>query len=887
MNTTTRTYKFAASAAILVLVLVLGLWLWQTSDDSPQSQASEPTVSSSPQGSTVAGPRQSTRSFKTRIADGASISGTVRNTSGQPVAAAQVCAYVWTTLLPGRDAWRPNCVTSERDGHYQIEGLFPVRHRVTANAAGYVPGVYVRGEGASQMDAIDLRPATETDGVDIVLADGGVELKGIVRDLSGGPVEGARVMSDHAFTRSDAEGTFTMWVRPGPQSVLADAEGYASSNVEGMAPGHTFELFLTPEAVLVGKVVRVVSGEPLQGAVVKAGAQEWGRNYSTFTDAVGNFRIDGLEPGAYKPLVEADDARGSAVEQVILGIGETSAAVLIEAHSSHFVAGRVVVSGETGCEHGWVSLQDHSNGRHGEASVEGDGNVRVPALLPGTYAVTVGCAGKLSAESYDPIVILDKSQSDLTWKVTRGQAIRGRVVDADGKAVAGIEVQARQGIDPSRPRARETSARAKTNGDGRFELSGLLAARFNLSVAASRATLAEPVSVTLPEGEDVDDVRIELPATGEVRGTVVDERGHAVKRSTVSLHGGPKDFIAMVADDGNFKIEYVAVGIYQAVAEGRGGESQSGEAVEVQAGRVATLKIVVKVSSATISGHVRDGDGGPVTDAFVEAIREPEGEGGPSGPAKRGAPWGDFFGAPLLTEVDGRFTLKGLPPGKHTLRAFRKGGGEGFVEHVEPGANVVVTIAATGRLAGTVSVPGVASPEEFSLQVIDTTTGFNRRDTFFRTGGTWSVPELPAGRYKIRVNMGTATAESEASVRAGEDTTGLRIELAQKVSVRGTVIDLKGVPMAGLQVVVRAMEGAASTQPDQSQRHITDTSGRFELKNVPTGDVAIIIISQNPGINGAAENTRIPMKISGAAQTIELPPITLPRGQTPPGSAGE
>src|SRR5690606_37230110 len=130
------------------------------------------------------------------------------------------------------DAWRPNCVMSERDGHYRIEGLAPVRHRVTASAAGYVPGLHAHGEGAGRLEGIDLRSAMERSGVDVVLEDGGVEIRGIVRDLSGGPIEGAQLVTERAFTRSDAEGSFSLWVRPGPLSVVAGSEGYAASNVE-------------------------------------------------------------------------------------------------------------------------------------------------------------------------------------------------------------------------------------------------------------------------------------------------------------------------------------------------------------------------------------------------------------------------------------------------------------------------------------------------------------------------------------------------------------------------------------------------------------------------------------------------------------------------------
>src|SRR5690606_29051115 len=133
-----------------------------------------------------------------------------------------------------------------------------LRYRVSAGAPGRVPAFHVRGEGAARRDTVDLRAGAELREVDIVLAGGGVEIHGVVKDLSGGPVEGATVTSGGLFygtgmavTRSGPEGEFSLWVRPGAPPVWARAEGYAGGTDTGAAPGHQFELFLTPEAVLV------------------------------------------------------------------------------------------------------------------------------------------------------------------------------------------------------------------------------------------------------------------------------------------------------------------------------------------------------------------------------------------------------------------------------------------------------------------------------------------------------------------------------------------------------------------------------------------------------------------------------------------------------------
>ena len=85
-------------------------------------------------------------------------------------------------------------LSSERDGHYRIEDLFGVRHRVSASAPTFIPAVHFTGVGASRRETVDLRPAMEARDIDIVLEGGGVEVKGVVKDLAGGPIEGAQVL---------------------------------------------------------------------------------------------------------------------------------------------------------------------------------------------------------------------------------------------------------------------------------------------------------------------------------------------------------------------------------------------------------------------------------------------------------------------------------------------------------------------------------------------------------------------------------------------------------------------------------------------------------------------------------------------------------------------
>ena len=141
--------------------------------------------------------------------------------------------------------------------------------------------------------------------------------------------------------------------------------------------------------------------------------------------------------------------------------------------------------------------------------------------------------------------------------------------------------------------------------------------------------------------------------------------------------------------------------------------------------------LVVEVADGKISGVVCDADGGAVSDAFIETGRESESAAAVAGEAGRQR-WRMYTDRPLLTDADGRFTIEGLLPGKYSVRAQRRGGGQALREHVAIGEVVTLTLAETGSMAGTVVLAGGGAPEEFTLTLRDRASGPALRD---RAGG--------------------------------------------------------------------------------------------------------------------------------------------------------
>jgi hypothetical protein len=869
---------------IIVAIMVLaGIGWWAVGDGTGASGDANEVADASKQ-MTGTGLRAKNLppalAFDPVASERSSLGGTVSDPKGVPIPGATVCAWTESDDVSSMHARKPACAKTGQNGHYRIEGLLAVRHTVSAGAPEFRPGAYEREtERGFKRPTLRLQPGVHAEGVDIVLQPGGVPVTGVVKDISGGEVEGALVRAAKGGRRgwqsrakkavawSGEDGEFELWVDPGEVSVTARGDGYANARRTGVAPGHFFELFLTPESVIVGKVVEAGTGQPVAGAMVgKRGRWSWGNAESTATTAEdGTFRMDGLEPGNYKLQATAAESYGLAPEMVHLGLGQTSDPIVIEVHPAFYLEGRVVMKeSQEGCVEGGVRIRDNENDREAWAEADDEGTVVVKALQPGTYEVAPVCQGMLAEDRYEPVVIADASVEGIVWEVRESLAIRGQVVDSTGAPVEDMMVSA-QAMGGDDPRARSSNAWGQaTEADGSFQLAGLKPGKYRLVTFGDLPEPEERVEVEL-ETSDINDVRLELPAVGTIAGIVRDEKGQPVGGVTVEGQTGVGwgwSASSHTADDGTFELADLKVGDVRVVATqgwdkslrapGTSDDDVQGEKVTVLAGKTVNVDLTVESQSETISGRVVDELGAPVVDAFVEVEREKESAATREGSAKRRVRWSwrGFTDQPVLTDQDGTFEVTELSAGNYVVRAYRKGGGDAVVEGVATGSDVELVIEATGVLAGQVVLAGGGVLDEFELTITDKKAGYNHNESFFRTGGQFTVTQVPAGSFEITVDASHGSAKAEASLEEGEAKKDLKLELKGKVTVRGTVVDLHtGEPVPGLRARVQATGGAFMLGgPDTGERkEITDAAGKFEVANVSTGDVRLSVMPKNWG----------------------------------------
>lgn len=831
---------------------------------------------------------------------GGTISGRVVDEAGKPIANADVCATLTGRRLPAELEREPKCTTSAADGVYVLAKLPPVRVVIGASAATYQPGHY---DAPGRYDSVSLGAGESKAGIDIVLRSGGVAVRGIVNDIAGGVVEGAVVRvqgawrwesaAGRAFAKSDAKGEFIAWVSPGDVQVTVTAEGYASGSKEGKAPGYTFEILLTPESVLAGRVVRKSDGKPVADAYI-AVEQWFYSDGGTYTDADGYFRIDRLEPGRYKPTATASDVYGELAESVRLGLGETVDDVVIEAHPMASMRGRVAIAGtDAPCERGSVGVTGRASKHEARGEVGDDGEVEVAALPPDTYEISVSCAGYVPQPKYPDIVIADAAVVDQSWEVEAGIVLRGIVVDHEGKPIADASVSARPSNNNTR--GQQTFGWGeRTDDQGKFEMDGLVAGDYSVEANHEDHVSPDPApKVTLVAGDN-EELRLTLEAGGTITGRVVDANRRPVPGASARVVGKGwwSSSNAHTADDGTFTIDAVRPGEHRIVADrgwlremrapGTTDDDVQGVPVTVRAGETVSVDLVVEEQFGKIEGRVVDADGAPVDDAFVHARRVSDSAAASSKRGRASVRWG-AWGArkPALTDQDGTFSLEELEVGTHTVMAMRKGGGEGVVESIKTGSTgVVVQLSDGATMSGKVTLAAGGSPKRFSVSVSAPAVGVWRDESFFETGGTFKMTDLPPGAYDITVTATEGTTTAKADLSQGKDASGISLVLTPKIDVTGTVVDVKtGAPVPGMKVSIMPRKGGGFSfgGGDGDREDVTDDAGKFKVAAAPSGAVRVMVMPRN--FFGADDATygwhNLVTNIPGEGSTYELPPIKV------------
>ena len=752
------------------------------------------------------------KAFSTPVA-AASLSGFVRDQTGNAIASARVCASCADCSLT--DPPPASCVVSNGQGAYALSAEARGGVIISASAEHFATG---QANGALPV----LTDGTARTGLDITLQRDGARLAGTVVDALGGPVAGARVWTTRyergvqpgVEVLTDEEGQFELWVAPGSQEVHAGAEGYASKSLVRVAPAEALKLVLTPASGVRGRVVLSGTDTPVAGVEVRARPALGGapRAAPGLSDEDGEFVLNGLEPGLYSLVAEGESHRGGSRTELEIGLAEVIPEVTVEVVPAVSLIGQLSIGNEgKPCQRGTVSLgapsatnatmvkgtlsdedanPDPSSVPTTLANIEVDGKVRFKGLTRGRYQAVLHCLGHVLAEGPELIDVRDKN-IEVSWKLTSGIGLTVHVVDQAGRAQPGIMVELL--MTRSTSKAPPLGMALQSDPRGRVEVSRTLYPGV-YTVQPLGGASAAPVTVELCEGMEHKEVTLTLEGSAAILVSAQDGAQQALDGLYVAARKAdpappgakPLGLIAALGTRaialgaGRYRIGPLAADAY--VVELRDGTNAPvlatgphGTRIELAAGQELQVEARLPVTTR-VQGTVSDETGQPAANVWVSASPELAAAASVREPHAMLLP----ERTRVITDHEGAFALEGLVEGaRYRFDAKQPFGAEATLRNIALGESVRIVLPATGSIAGVVvDEQGKALPG-FYLQATHGETGAVRLGRVAGPDGRFRVERVPAGAITLSVtDMKAADGEHKLSLRAGEQLDGVRLTVA-------------------------------------------------------------------------------------------------------------
>ncbi len=769
------------------------------------------------------------------LAAGVSLSGTVADRAGQPVAGAVVL------IQPDTGSAQSLGALSERtdaQGRFEALGLEPGAHQVVTRHPDFAPHVsMVRIEGG-----IDAQVS--------VTLDGGASVVGRLLGAGDRPVRGQVGVEEsdgqsvpaavRELLRAEAgeDGRFRIErVPPGSHALLAAGLGHAPKRIDA-AVGASAVVDLGDVELEAGLAIRGrvtdKRGRPVADARLHASPFRMGmkRQATTLSDPDGSFVLGGLDPGMHEVRVQAT-GHGEADRQVEAG----SEGVTFVLEASGSIVGAVADDAGRPVEVFSVVARVVDEERHAAAvkTVSSpEGRFLLEDLAAGTYTLQVSAASRMPASVSDLNVTAGATTDAGRIRLGAGGAIRGVVVDSQGAGIAGAVIVVR---GPGRDFHLYFDPASQVISDlgGGFEVKGVSpgTVRVIATHAAFAPARSEPLDVDPARGPA--EVRLVLGQGGRLEGAVRRRDGTGLAGAPVGVlpfhREGWSSFdqwSAAAAADGSFAIDHVPPGrATVAVLAGAGELFTTTQSKEVDVREAETTTVELVAREILVSGRVTrlGAPAAGITLTFHPAtsmgmtIRMPSELPPAPGPQRLIA----------VTRDDGSYELLVDSPGAHSVWAQTRDGRARW-----PARRAEVPDADSFELDlsyGGVPVTGVIVDRDSEQPIAGAHVRASSPQPRSGTAGTALAGA--DGRFQLDLEPGEYRLDSRAegyggataSVTIGEaGASEVRLELGRGLTLTGRVVDGRGRGAGSLSVRASAGQGPdashgwSETLPDGSFR---------------------------------------------------------------------
>jgi protocatechuate 3,4-dioxygenase beta subunit len=689
-----------------------------------------------------------------------------------------------------------------------------------------------------------------------------------VRDSGGKPVPGALVRwKSSPVAVTGADGRLRIAV-PEEGLTVETRDGQGARIDPPASPGGrgvTIVRLERPRTIL-GKVVETASRRPIPDAVVWGGDSPIAPPVRTGADGEFRLVIPGFLPGARLQAVAAGyhpsprqyaPAQATRPVELTLDRSASLSGIVVDPEGRP-VAGATIEPSP--------GPKQPASTRWSPPSVFSgrDGRFVLTGLIPrGTYEVNVISEGfartTVTARTAEP----GKAIPEVRVVLDPGRVLSGRVVDEEGRPIAGAELALSMELWDRR--------RASSDETGRFVFKGLNPGIFSLLAKGKGHPQVHLPAVEIPTERKATDVGdVVLPDEVAIEGRVTDSRGRPLEGAEVKTHRSPGPLhrrelgrrpvfqifpSATTGPDGTFRL----------------GELKAGDALDltvqhpdhvparlpgVKAPTAEPLRIELR-RGRSLSGRVVGPEGEPVAGATLSPSR---------GSMSRGN-----------TDPEGAFRMSGIEPGSIDLGVAAKGYRpkvlEGIVipEERDPENLEIVLDRSVSVEVRVLSMEGEpmagewvhANPEvpqdprEFRM--------FGMGPPQNRTDGRGIVKiEVPKpGRYRFSVSNGGPSTVVEVPPEG----TSVELRVPPIVEISGRVLDENGEGVSGARVTLESSrEGGGFSSISSS----SDADGSFRFPGSQEGAWRL-----TAGKKGFADSP--PQEIVVAGQSIHGIEIRLTR----------
>ena len=478
------------------------------------------------------------------------------------------------------------------------------------------------------------------------------------------------------WTQTNEQGKFSFG---GLTAGTYQIEFQPSWNAQGLIPPDPMTIDISDTPQDLGDILFVQAQKHITGVITRGDAspianvgvnawQESGMGWTdTYTNENGEYTLD-VSGGNWQIMLhprydlgEVDwyySAMPTSVSFAKDNSEETKTADFVVQSANSTVIG-TIIDPDGNAEQGWVDIRSQ-DGKGSGASTDNNGrfSVKVPA---GTFKVAVYAQDNtLNAPEISPFSIKDGEIKDLgtIQLVSRNEHIKGIVVDSLGNPLSGTNVNAFK-YDG------QGWATATTDSTGSFDLLAGIG-RWGVFVQPSAEQYVAnvpPQDVTLVQNETKEGVNFTLQiADAQLSGNLTDSDGNPLsniygfawaEEIMVQQQGGPAGDSMMFKpsyggpiNGGTFSFRLPGGKSYRVgVGIGSGTEyfAPAPETVEVASGETTTHNIILSSADATITGHLTDKDGNPITGVWAEVFAAHPEKG---------------YQPTIVDTTDGSFTLK-------------------------------------------------------------------------------------------------------------------------------------------------------------------------------------------------------------------------------------